>query len=102
MVSLASAIASASSRNGTTTATGPKISSTTAREPRSTGHRTVGGNQNPGPSGALPRIATGASSGTNEATVSNWPAEISGPISVESSTGSPTLIASTASSSTSM
>ena len=68
----------------------------------STGHRTVGGNQKPGPSGALPRIATGASSGTNDATVSRWPSEISGPISVDSSSGSPTLIASTDSSSTSM
>ena len=50
----------------------------------------------------VPRIATGASSGTNEATVSRWPAEISGPISVASSSGSPTRIASTASSSASM
>ena len=38
------------------------------------------GTSSPGPSGALPRIATGASSGTKEATVSRWPAEISGPI----------------------
>ncbi len=51
-------------RNGTTTATGPKISSRTARSPASTGASTVGGNQNPGPSGAEPRTATGAPSGT--------------------------------------
>ena len=51
---------------GCTTATGPKISSRTARSSRSTGHSTVGGNQKPGPSGALPWIATGAPSGTNE------------------------------------
>ena len=33
-----------------------------------TGASTVGGNQKPGPSGAWPRKATGASSGTNDAT----------------------------------
>ena len=60
------------------------------------------GTSSPGPSGALPRIATGAPSGTKEATVSRWPAEISGPISVASSSGSPTLIASTTSSNASM
>ncbi len=101
-MSLASSTASASVRNGTTTATGPKISSRTARSPGSTGHSTVGGNQKPGPSGAAPRIATGASSGTKEPTVSRWAAEISGPISVASSSGSPTRIASTCSSSASM
>ena len=63
-MSLASAIASASSRNGITHATGPKISSRTARSSGSTGASTVGGNQKPGPSGALPRAATGAPSGT--------------------------------------
>ena len=52
-MSLASAIASASSRNGITHATGPKISSRTARSAGSTGASTVGGNQKPGPSGAL-------------------------------------------------
>src|SRR4051794_5032211 len=102
MVSLASATASASSRNGSTTATGPKISSLAARSSRATGHRTVGGNQYPGPEGALPRMATGASSGTKEATCSRWPAEMSGPIWVSSSSGSPTRIASTCSSRTSM
>ena len=45
-MSFASRTASASSRNGTTTATGPKISSRTARSPGSTGASTVGGNQN--------------------------------------------------------
>ena len=48
-MSLASAIASASSRNGITHATGPKISSRTARSSGSTGASTVGGNQKPGP-----------------------------------------------------
>ena len=41
-------------------------------------------------------MTTGASSGTNEATVSRWPAEISGPIVVASSSGSPTRISATA------
>ncbi len=61
MVSLASLTASASSSNGITVATGPKISSRAARAPGSTGQSTVGANQNPGPSGAVPRTATGAS-----------------------------------------
>src|SRR3954454_10584144 len=96
MVSLASRIASSSSSNGTTTATGPKISSTTAGWSSGTGHSTVGGNQKPGPSGALPQIATSASPLTNDATVSRCCALIKGPISVVGSSGSPTLIASTA------
>ena len=85
-----------------TAATGPKISSRAARSSLLTGHRTVGANQKPGPSGASPRIATGASSSTNEATVSRWPALMSGPIWVSSSSGSPTRSAPTASSSASM
>jgi hypothetical protein len=56
-------MASASSSNGSTVTTGPKISSVTVRSVRS-GVSTVGGNQNPGPEGASPRNATGASSGT--------------------------------------
>ena len=44
----------------------------------------------------------GASSGTYEPTVSSWSAEISGPISVASSSGSPTTIAVTARSSAAM
>ena len=44
--------------------TGPKTSSVKAGESAPTGASTVGGNQKPGPSGALPRKATGASSGT--------------------------------------
>ena len=63
-LSLAIRIASASSSNGTTATTGPKISSCSTRSAGSVGVSTVGGNQNPGPSGALPRNATGASSGT--------------------------------------
>ena len=62
-MSLARAIASASSSNGSTVTTGPKISSVTVRSVRC-GVNTVGGNQYPGPIGALPRNATGASSGT--------------------------------------
>jgi hypothetical protein len=57
-------IASASSSNGITQATGPKISSRAARSSLATGASTVGGNQKPGPSGALPRKATGAPSST--------------------------------------
>ena len=64
MVSLARRTASASSSKGITQATGPKISSRAARSLFDTGASTVGGNQNPGPSGAVPRIATGASSST--------------------------------------
>ena len=101
-MSLASATASASSRKGMTAATGPKISSRAARSSLLTGHSTVGGNQNPGPSGASPRIATGASSSTKEPTCSRWAALMSGPICVSSSSGSPTRSAPTASSSASM
>ena len=72
MVSLAIRMASASSSNGITTATGPKISSCTARWSSGTGHSTVGGNQYPGPSGAWPRIATCAPPSTNAETVSRW------------------------------
>src|SRR4051794_23612587 len=85
-----------------THATGPKISSRAARASLSTGHRTVGANQKPGPSGAEPRIATGASFATNEATSDRRSAEMSGPIAVSSSSGSPTRTASTASSKASM
>ena len=54
-MSLASAIASASSRNGTTATIGPKTSSRRTRASREAGASTVGANQKPGPSGALPR-----------------------------------------------
>ena len=73
-----------------TTTTGPKISSEAARSPGSTGASTVGANQLPGPSGQVPRTATGAPSGTNEATLARWDSEMSGPISVASRVGSPT------------
>ncbi len=63
-VSLAIRTASASSSNGTTLTTGPKISSVNARSWCDPGSSTVGGNQNPGPSGTLPRKATSAPSGT--------------------------------------
>ena len=85
-----------------TAATGPKISSRAARSSLLTGHSTVGGNQNPGPSGASPRMATGASSSTKEPTCSRWAALMSGPICVSSSSGSPTRSAPTASSRASM
>jgi hypothetical protein len=62
--SLAMRRASASSSNGTTATTGPKISSVSARCRGSLGVSTVGGNQKPGPAGAVPRKAIGASSGT--------------------------------------
>ena len=63
-LSLAMRIASASSSKGTTATTGPKISSCSTRSVGSDGVRTVGGNQYPGPSGAVPRNATWLSSGT--------------------------------------
>ena len=94
--------ASASSSKGMTTTTGPKISSVAARSPGSTGASTVGANQLPGPSGHVPRSATGAPSGTNDATDARWPSEMSGPISVVSSVGSPTATAVTAGSSSAM
>src|SRR5215475_5302400 len=101
-VSLASSMASASSSNGVTVTTGPKISSVYAGAVKPIGASTVGANQYPGPSGALPRNATGASSGTYLATEARWLAEISGPISVPGSDGSPTLTPFTAGSSSSM
>src|SRR6185437_10400062 len=89
-VSLAIAIASASSENGVTVTTGPNTSSVYARSSDPTGASTVGGYQNPGPEGACPRNATGAPSGTYEATCERCAAEISGPISVAADAGSPT------------
>src|SRR6201997_1728500 len=100
-VSLASAIASASSSKGSTVTTGPKISSVAVRSERS-GVSTVGGNQNPGPDGASPRKATGASSGTYEDTVFQCDRDTSGPISVSRRLGSPTTTPLTAGSSSSM
>src|SRR3989442_11590665 len=61
-VSLASATASASSRNGRTDTTGPKTSSRQCGSLPSCASRTVGGYQNPAPSGQLPRNATSAPS----------------------------------------
>src|SRR4029453_2711562 len=87
MVALARGTASASSSKGRTTTTGPKISSVAARSPGETSVSTVGGYHQPGPSGTAPRMATGVPSGTKPATVSRWPAEISGPIWVRSSAG---------------
>src|SRR5438067_1050869 len=86
-------IASASSSNGITTATGPKISSRAARSVFATGASTTGANQKPAPSGARPRMATRAPSSTYDETFDLWSAEMSGPISVCSSRGSPTLSA---------
>src|ERR687895_104086 len=78
MVSFARRTASSSSSKGITATTGPKISSRAALSSFETGARTVGGNQKPGPSGAEPRIATGTSSVTKEATFSRGAAEIEG------------------------
>ncbi len=97
-MSLAIRTASASPSNGITAAIGPKISSRAARSSLETGQSTVGGNQKPGPSGALPRKATGASSSRKEETVSSCPAEISGPMSVSSESGSPTFMSAIAAS----
>src|SRR5580700_2036438 len=101
-VSFAIATASASSANGVTVTTGPNTSSVYARSSKRTGASTVGGYQNPGPEGALPRNATGASGGTKDATWSRCAAEISGPISVEASAGSPTETRATADSNSDM
>src|SRR5262252_5985170 len=96
------AMASASSPNAVTVTTGPNTSSVYAGASNPIGASTVGGNQYPGPPGAAPRNATGASSGTYFATLARWAAEISGPISVSASAGSPTLTPLTAGSSSSM
>src|SRR6478752_4854108 len=90
------ATASASSANGGTVTTGPNTSSVYAGSSGRTGASTVGGYQNPGPDGAWPRNATGASDGTYEATCERCAAEISGPISVFSEAGSPTATPRTA------
>ena len=71
-MSFAISIASRSSANGITQATGPKISSVAARSSFETGARTVGANQYPGPSGTEPRIATGASTVARRHAVSDW------------------------------
>src|SRR5213595_394870 len=60
-VALAIRTASASPANGTTATTGPKTSSWASGWARPGGVTTVGGNQNPAPSGALPRNATSES-----------------------------------------
>lgn len=107
-VALASRTASASSSKGSTTATGPKTSSTATGASGDTPARTVGGYQNPGPSGAEPRIVRTPSGrppsprpSTKPRTRSRWTAEISGPIPVFSSDGSPTTTAATAGASSS-
>src|ERR1700759_3848679 len=96
------ATASASSPNGVTVTTGPNTSSVYAGSSGRTGASTVGGYQYPGPSGAWPRKATGAPSGTYEATCDRCAAEISGPISVAAEAGSPTTRPRTAGSNSSM
>src|SRR5882757_10210703 len=101
-VSFATAMASASSSTGTTATTGPNTSSVNAGSSAATGARTVGGNQKPGPAGALPRNATGAPGGTYDATRARCSAVISGPISVAESAGSPTTMLFTAGSRSSM
>ena len=96
------ATASASSENGVTVTTGPNTSSVYAGSSGRTGASTVGGYQYPGPDGAWPRKATGAPSGTYEATCDRCAAEISGPISVAAEAGSPTTTPPTACSNSSM
>src|SRR5882724_10296343 len=96
------ATASASSVNGVTVTTGPNTSSVYAGSSGRTGASTVGGYQNPGPEGAWPRNATGASEGTYEATCDRCAAEISGPISVFSEDGSTTTRSRTAGSNSSI
>ena len=87
-VSFERRIASASSSNGITAATGPNTSARATRSSFVASTR-VQGYQNPGPSGIAPRNA--GSPSTNDATVSRCAAETSGPISVASSSGSPTF-----------
>ena len=97
-MSLASRSASSSSANGITAATGPKTSSRATRS-SFVASTSVHGNQKPGPPGVSPWKATSPS--TKDETVSRWAAEMSGPISVDSSAGSPTFtprVASTSSS----
>ena len=96
------ATASASSENGVTVTTGPNTSSVYAGSSGRTGASTVGGYQYPGPEGAWPRKATGAPSGTYEATCDRCAAEISGPISVAAEAGSPTTTPRTADSNSPM
>src|SRR5687768_11328454 len=97
-LSLASCTASASSRNGITATTGPKTSSRQMRWSTESASTTVGGNQKPLPTGALPVNATSTSS-TNPWTVVRCSAEMSGPISLDLSAGSSTLMPFTAGSS---
>jgi hypothetical protein len=87
-VSFEMRIASASSSNGMTAATGPKTSSRATRS-AFVASTIVHGYQKPGPSGVSPRNV--GSSATNDETVSRWVADTSGPISVASSEGSPTF-----------
>src|SRR5215469_7448119 len=96
------ATASASSANGVTVTTGPNTSSVYAGSSGRTGASTVGGYQYPGPDGASPRNATGASAGTYDATCERCAAEISGPISVAADAGSPTTTPRTAGSNSDM
>src|SRR6478752_6867816 len=86
-------MASASSENGITATTGPKISSRHTGSATDRGSTTVGGNQNPpanaSSSGTEPRKATSAAD-TYEATDSRWAALISGPIWASGDAGSAT------------
>ena len=107
-VSLASATASASSSNGSTATTGPNTSSRQTGSTVERGSTTVGGYQNPGPAGALPRNATStgappasAPPSTKPRTLSRWPALISGPMSTSGLAGDPTRSPVTAGSSSS-
>src|SRR5262249_25777748 len=85
--------------------TGPNTSSRQAGRPAITGSgpaSTVGGYQKPGPAGAEPVNATGASGPTYPATFDRCAAEISGPISTSGEVGSPTATPLTAASNSAM
>ena len=87
-MSLAIRIPSASSSNGMIAATGPNTSSRATRS-ELFASTSVHGNQKPGPDGTVPLNIVLPS--TNDATSSRCEAEMSGPMSVPSASGSPTL-----------
>src|SRR3954447_21140107 len=94
-VSFALATASGSSSNGITATTGPNTSSRQIRVAGSSTVTTDGGTQNPSPPGVEPANATSTSSRYAVTLAFCW-AEISGPISDDSSLGSSTRSAATA------
>ena len=87
MVSLASSIASSTSRTFITGITGPKVSSRITFIEWSTSAMTVGSYQSPAPSLRLPPVSTRApaarASSTCSETMSTWAGEVIAPISAE-------------------